>query len=266
MQKLIKRFPMTTFFALAFLISWSLRIGLASIDFPLIKLVAEYAPLIAACVVSGALYGRNEVKALLGRLKQFRLAPKWYLFVIVGPVVIQLIAMGLFSLSTGIPFHFVPNLLILALVPLGILLSIGEEVGWRGFAQPHLQNRYGVVGAAVLIGVLWAFWHIPGDITSWSILAEPGTYVNFLWFLLSTVTGSLLLAWVYNRTQGKLPLMCIFHLTLTFFWSFTDAPSNEYYLFLILMAVGSVALFAVSYLRQKQHSQEKEAQPASLEA
>lgn len=273
MQKLIRRFPITTFFVLAFMIAWSLRIGLASVDFFLPRLVAEYAPFIAACVVSWALYGRSGVKALLGRLKQFRVAPTWYLLVIFGPAVIQLIALGLFSLATGTTFHFVANLVMQPVVVLiGILLSVGEEVGWRGFAQPHLQSRYGVVGAAALIGVLWAVWHIPGDITSWSMLTDGTVYIAFLWFLIFTVTGSLFMAWVYNRTQGKLPLMCIFHLTLTFFWNFTDAPTNTtgpfnaFKLFLILMAAGAGALFAVSYLRQKRQGQEQEAQPVRLEA
>lgn len=273
MQKLIRRFPMTTFLALAFLIDWSLRIGLASLAFFLPKLIAEYAPFIAACIVSGALYGRSGVKALLGRLKQFRLAPKWYLFVIFGPAVIQLSAVWLFSLYTGTTFHFVANLLVQPFVVLlGLLLSVGEEVGWRGFAQPHLQSRYGLVGSALLIGVLWAFWHIPGDITSWSMLAEPRVYIAFLWFLITTVTGSLLMAWVYNRTQGKLPLMCIFHLTLLLFWDFIDVPTNTtgsfnaFELSIVLLAAGTVTLFAVSHLRKTWHGQEKEAQPLQLEA
>ena len=67
-------------------------------------------------------------------------------------------------------------------------------------------------------------------------------------------------------------MMCIFHLTLTFFWNFTDAPMdttgpfNAFKLFLILMAVGTMALFAVSYLRQKRQGQEQEVQPVGLEA
>ena len=258
MRTYIRRFPVTTFFVLAFVIDWSLRIGLASLPFFLPKLLAEYAPFIAACVVSGALYGGQGVSALLGRLKQWHAAPRWYLFAIFGPAVVQLSAVWLFALVTGTAFHFRLNLLAQPLMLLiGILLSVGEEVGWRGFAQPHLQRRLGATGAALLIGVLWAIWHIPGDITSWSMLAEGRTYIAFLWFLAGTVTGSLLMAWIYNRTGGNLPLMCILHLTLTLFWSFVDVPTNytghfdAFEFSIILMAVATIALYVISWLWQR---------------
>lgn len=38
--------------------------------------------------------------------------------------------------------------------------ACGEELGWRSFLQPHLQQRYSRIAAALIVGVLWATWHV----------------------------------------------------------------------------------------------------------
>jgi membrane protease YdiL (CAAX protease family) len=273
MKQFIRRHPITTFFVLAFVIDWAVRYGvvLLNVDFPVFNLIGEYAPLIAACIVTGALYGRGSVKALLGRLKQWRLAPGWYLFVIFAPAIVMLIALLLFQAIGGIPFHFVADLVMQPFtVVLGIVLSVGEEVGWRGFAQPHLQQRYGMVRAALILGVLWGIWHIPGDFNNWAAFTNIQEYTGLVWFVLLTVASSLLMAWVYNRTQGKLPLMCIFHLTLTIYTYFVSTSSPAFFnfmnLYTVLLAVGSVALIVITSSRQKRQSLDRESQPLELEA
>lgn len=273
MQQLIRRHPITTFFVLAFVIDWAVRYGVVflNVDFPVFNLIGEYAPLIAACVVTGALYGRNGVSALLGRLKQWCAAPRWYLFVIFAPAVAQFIALLLFQGIGGTPFHFVANLVMQPfLVVLGIVLSVGEEVGWRGFAQPHLQQRYGMERAALLIGVLWGLWHIPGDFNNWAAFTNIQEYTGLVWFVFFSVTGSLMMAWVYNHTQGKLPLMCIFHLTLTIFTFFIATPSTGFFDYMnlatILLTIGIVALIAITSSRQKQQNLDRESQSLKLEA
>jgi len=67
---------------------------------------------------------------------------------------------------------------------------------------------------------------VPGDITNLGLLTSSSTYIAFLWFLGLTITGSVLMAWVYNRTGGSLLLMALFHLGLTVLWQFVALPQQ----------------------------------------
>src|SRR5437588_10772117 len=217
-MNVLKRYPITAFFILAFVLAWSIRIGmnLTSLDAAPLKLLAEFGPAIAALIVTAAVNGKAGVRTLLGRVRKFRVNPWWYVLVLLGPAVLQLMSIGAFVLlgGPGGQFQF-PGLVLPIILTIGIVLSVGEEIGWRGFALPGLQSRSNPLVASLIIGALWALWHVPGDITNLGLLSLPSTYIAFLWFLGLTITGSVLMAWVYNRTEGSLLLMALFHLGLT---------------------------------------------------
>ena len=202
-MNLLKRYPITSFFVLAFMISWSIRIPMAifSIDAAPLKLLAEFGPTIAALIVTGAVHGKAGVRALLGRVRKFRVNPWWYVLVLFVPAALQLASIGVFVLfgGPGAQFQF-PGLFLPVILTIGIILSIGEEIGWRGFALPRLQTRTNPLIASLIIGVLWGIWHIPGDLPTLlnnpSLLAASSTYVAYAWFLGLTVIGSVLIAWV----------------------------------------------------------------------
>src|SRR5437867_3485362 len=141
-MNLLKRYPITAFFVLAFVISWGIRIpmGIASIDATPLKLLAEYGPAIAALIVTGAVNGKAGMRALLGRLLLWRVNPWWYVLVLFGPAALQLVSIGVFVLFSGSGGQFqFPGLFLPVILTIGIILSVGEEIGWRGFALPHLQ-------------------------------------------------------------------------------------------------------------------------------
>ena len=84
--------------------------------------------------------------------------------------------------------------------------GINEESGWRGFAIPRLQARYPVIVAGLIVGYLWAFWHLPYDIgegvpTSWLLQNR----------LFWTPLMGVLMTWLYNRTNGSLLAPALFH-------------------------------------------------------
>jgi membrane protease YdiL (CAAX protease family) len=87
--------------------------------------------------------------------------------------------------------------------------GINEESGWRGFALPRLQTRYPVLTASVIVGVLWALWHLPYD------LAPDNRGGSLLWFLeyrlFWRVVFAVIMAWLYNRTNGSLLAPVLFH-------------------------------------------------------
>jgi membrane protease YdiL (CAAX protease family) len=81
---------------------------------------------------------------------------------------------------------------------------LGEELGWRGFALPRLQERYGALIASVLIGITWALWH------NWPIVTgEPFDFGGIATSGVRLVALSILIAFLYNATHGALPVaMC----------------------------------------------------------
>jgi len=85
----------------------------------------------------------------------------------------------------------------------GIILGpLWEEPGWRGFALPRLQSSYGPLLGTLILGALWALWHIPGYFGGW-LVGSP------MALLVSTAAFSVVMTWVYNNTRGSILLMIL---------------------------------------------------------
>jgi uncharacterized protein len=80
-----------------------------------------------------------------------------------------------------------------------------EEPGWRGFALPRLQELFGPLTAALLIGVLWWGWHLPLFLCKFWSSSSVGAY-------LLIVTGlSVILTFLYNVSAGSVFVMIVAH-------------------------------------------------------
>lgn len=199
----IKRRPLITFFALAYAITWTL-VPLASVSFAF-PVLGLFGPALAAVLVTALIEGGAGVKALLGRVVQWRAGWVWYVVAIGLPVVLTVAAQLLHRLLGGAvasgPGDPVVLIAILA------LLVVGEELGWRGYALPRLQARFGGLGASVVLGVLWAAWHlanatIPGLERYWD--AFPA-------FALFVVAQTILFTWISNHARGSVLIAWLFH-------------------------------------------------------
>lgn len=162
---------------------------------------------IAALVVLWA--GDGSPRRWLERVLTWRIAPIWYGVALLVPLTIgnaepvaQALAGGALAFEPPASLPLI-GLFIVANV---VLLGGVEELGWRGFLQPRLQARTSVLTAGLVIGILWALWHLPlflGGKAAYSL--EPVRLVTYLSFILgaSTVFG----AFVNLTDGGVLPVM-----------------------------------------------------------
>jgi membrane protease YdiL (CAAX protease family) len=177
---------------------------------PVIVLIA-YAPALAALCIAGALGGRDAVRALLRQVGRWRVGLLWYALALAGPIVLVAMAHALNGVMGGAP----PSQWLPTAAGSGVMLgpliagSLGEELGWRGFAQPLLQQRYRAVHASIIIGVLWATWH------EWGALAPGGlahvTTVDLTQSFVRLVSTAIIYGWLYNTTRGSLPVVMVAH-------------------------------------------------------
>ena len=203
----VHRHDLTLFFVLAFLLSW--------LAWPLVILNPEsspllpFGPLIAAAVVA-AMSGR--LRELFGQLGRWRAAPRWYLAAVLVPVgvtalaaVVTVAAGGSASAGPGLPGWAQVAATFLSTV---LLVGLFEEVGWRGFALPRLQQRMSGLRAALLLGVIWAAWHLP------ELVSDPTGQRPVIQFVIFVVAQSVFLSWLYNGSAAGLPLVIISHATV----------------------------------------------------
>jgi CAAX protease family protein len=201
------RHDLVLYFVLAYLLSWALwpLVILNPTSSPLVP----FGPLIAAVIVALLAGGRHELWALLRQLGRWRVHPLWYVIALLGPFVLAgltaalAVAAGAPVRGTGdytnwraITFFFFSTV---------IIVGLFEEVGWRGFALPRLQLRLDAIWAALVLGVLWALWHLP------ELISDPTGQRPPVQFLLWALALSVIFSWLYNSTNGSLPIVIICH-------------------------------------------------------
>lgn len=101
--------------------------------------------------------------ALLRRILHWQVGARWYVFAAGYLAAIKLTAAILHCLVTGAWPQFGPTpwYIMLLAVAISTWTQAGEELGWRGYALPRLAARLGLGWSNILLGVIWASWHLP---------------------------------------------------------------------------------------------------------
>jgi membrane protease YdiL (CAAX protease family) len=176
---------------------------------------ALFGPAVAAIVLTAWLSGRAGVLDLLARMSRWRIPLRWWAATLsplwfLGVALVVAAARGeLPSAAEFGRYSGLPAVGALGIALLAILAAVGEETGWRGFALPLLQRRYGALAAALLVTPIWAVWHLPLflTVTTYRDFA-PLAYLGFVFGL---ACGSIVLTWLYNRTGGSVLACSIWH-------------------------------------------------------
>jgi membrane protease YdiL (CAAX protease family) len=213
MKVVIRRYPLLSFFVLAFILSWiavlPLILNPALSPEPFQILGAFVGPTLSSLIVLGFTEGRRSFRPFFARYIQWRAGVIWWLIVLFGTL-LAVTAVAAIVISAEVLTALLSNLGLalstyaIALITGVILGPLWEEPGWRGFALPRLQSRYGPLLGTLVLGTLWAAWHIPGFFGGW-LLGSP------LALLVSSLGFSIVMTWVYNHTRGSILLMILLH-------------------------------------------------------
>ncbi len=112
--------------------------------------------------------------------------------------------------------------------------SLGEEIGWRGFFLPRLLRAHNPISASLILGVVWALWHAPIDLTAGFLLPGPAALlVRLVW----TLPLAVLFTWFYVMSRGDLLVALILHTSLNILsdFGFSNYERSMFVLFILLV-------------------------------
>ena len=230
LKRLIIRHPLVAYFVIAFGGTWIFflpfvlsrgvnGLGILPFTLPDIALFAVFilgtlaGPALASISVTAATSGKVGVGHLLRRCVQWRVSVGWYLIAIFGFFLIYFVGYSVFlrvNLLLALLAHW--TLLLTVFLPQTVFIiltgAFAEELGWRGFALPRLQQRYGPVLATIILGTLHGLWHLPAFFTR---LLGPFNLIYYVGFLFTAMAATFLFTWIFNHTQGSVLLATLTH-------------------------------------------------------
>ncbi len=172
--------------------------------------ISFWSPTISAIIIAGIIGGWAEIKKLLSGFLKWRVGGFWYFagfFLMVGPLLFTLFYLLLGGEAPGNP-GLTGGLIFITLINTIINGPLSEEAGWRGFALPKLESRFGSLISSIILGIIWACWHIP------FYFIEPR--MPFYIFIMLVLVITILMTWGYNSTKGSLIITVIFHFSFNF--------------------------------------------------
>ena len=131
---------------------------------------------------------------------------KWYApILLLMPLIFVLSLAVMIGLGAQIPAALAPTIALPPVFLFFFLLATGEESGWMGFAFDPMQAHAGALKASLVLGLIWALWHVP-----FLVVMMPDS-VTILSQLLTLVGTRVLVAWIFNNTGKSVFASIVFH-------------------------------------------------------
>jgi membrane protease YdiL (CAAX protease family) len=214
-----EKHQLLVYFIMAYVFSWIIGIPLAlSVAGKISKLplslhyLTAYGPMLSAFLVIYLTKGPQGLKGLFQKIIDWRVGKKWYIFAfspILLFIIMELLMKNSIDFSALGQVNFLPNLGFLALLLWIFNSGIGEEVGWRGFALPKLQEKHTAIKSSLILSIFWIGWHLPAFFYLPNYM-QMGLTI-FPMFALGVASGAIVYTWLFNSTKGNILMAILFH-------------------------------------------------------
>lgn len=213
------------FFFLTFLFSWLLWLPGVLYTYQLISpgqfilnlmeimnWVGGIGPSFIAFILTFKNEGKQGSKQLFSRILKVNLG-YWYLpiFLILPVLLVLAHILNMFFFGTDFPQTglLAEPWLIPVVFLIFFILQFSEEFGWRGYSLDRLQTRWSALISSLIVGVLWAIWHLPMFMSEGFPHYE--NHLPFGQLFITLVTASVIITWFQNNTKGSLIPAFVFH-------------------------------------------------------
>lgn len=228
MKGWIKRHPLSSYFFVAYAVSWSIAVplalqaqGILATHLPLaLHYLTAFGPAAAAILIARLL--REPLSPSERGPSKSIVRPVWWAIGFASPLFLFVIAQLAAAIAgQTVPawkslghVSFLPDFGIAAWGLWFLTSGCGEEVGWRGFALPRFQRKHSAMTSSLLLALGWAGWHLPAFfyLPSYSAIGLrilPG-------FFLGLLAGAIVLTWLYNNSRGSVLAAALWHASFNF--------------------------------------------------
>jgi membrane protease YdiL (CAAX protease family) len=278
LQHFMRQHPLFSFFFMAYAFSWIILIPYILSQWNVLPNTPVFqiffilnpfvGPTLSAFIMSRITEGKAGFLNIRKRLRLLKVGWNWYAFILLGIPVMMLLGIiilpGALASFRGLPSSFLITYIIYFIAIFFGGGPLGEEIGWRGFALPRMQTRYGALRATLLLGILWTFWHLPHFLTT-AQRGGPGSsssifYINLPIFFLLVMSITVIMTWVYNHTKGSLFIAILLHASINTFGmvvSLFAAPIVTSTDLPIALGLGVLAIAILIFTRGKLGSQRR---------
>jgi uncharacterized protein len=261
-RRWIGRHQLIAFFAFAYALMFGVTFAYIyglPLPYPVVWFLSIFSPTISALVIAVIAGGRKAAWTVLAGFTRWRVGVRWYLaalFLLLGPLAVAVTYIALGHPARGL----LPGVTSWAVLGQFIFTlfsgPLSEEAGWRGFALPRLQARHGALTSSLVLGVMWAAWHIPLYVEGGA--AAPGIPLPI--FFVIVVILATIFTWLYNNTVGSLVVTTLAHFSFNLTGAFVIGtfglvPINVFYItagpLLGLMFILVILYFGPKHLSRK---------------
>ena len=220
MSAFVKKYPTISFFVLSMIFGTAVSLTVATGLLPPVAAQLGAISSSLAAIILVVVEGRKGgLRELLGRFLIWRVGIQWWAFALFFTIIPSIAALYLFNLLGGPPVDWSGLPPLYTVVPTFIILTvaagIGEEFGWRGFLLPRLQTRHNALISSLIVGVIWAIWHIPlffiKGTGQYDIQSQGGLLPAILGYSIFVIFSSIQFTWVFNNTKGSVLLAAVMH-------------------------------------------------------
>jgi membrane protease YdiL (CAAX protease family) len=221
-----------------------------------LKGLGDFGPTLSVLGVTAFFLGSRGVRSWLAPGLRWRVGVVWYAVALLLPFMMLMARVGLAALlhgATSAPWAVLPPTLVGLLS--AVVAPLGEEFGWRGFALPRLEMRFGAIRASLFLGSIWGIWHLPFFLLPNA--SEAG--LPFILFLGGCIAETFIYTWLFNGSGGSVLICMVFHaatnVALQIVPVSPDTQGGHLLPYLLFTAVeGVIALVVILVMRRRRRT------------